>query len=179
MVEDFNFRFYGAIDASAMQQKVNNAGFDWDAYDFRQKVHKVHRETKTIPLIWNEQLTGKQKLWEGYELFSDELKQILHILNNAQKRIGVLHTAILINLEKQMQVYPHIDAHPFFKSVHRIHIPIFTNPQCLFTVAGETIHMQEGEIWEINNDAKMHSVVNNGDTDRIHLLLDWRELAKT
>ena len=31
--------------------------------------------------------------------------------------------------------------------------------------------MQEGQCWEINN-AKNHSVENNGTTDRIHLLID-------
>jgi hypothetical protein len=34
--------------------------------------------------------------------------------------------------------------------------------------------MKEGEIWEINNDDKYHSVENRGETDRIHLLIDWK-----
>jgi hypothetical protein len=35
--------------------------------------------------------------------------------------------------------------------------------------------MKEGEIWEVNNDKKKHSVHNNGDEDRVHLLIDWVE----
>ena len=34
--------------------------------------------------------------------------------------------------------------------------------------------MKPGEIWEINNDLKPHSVKNDGDDDRIHLLIDYR-----
>ena len=30
-----------------------------------------------------------------------------------------------------------------------------------------------GELWEINNDKKKHSVDNFGDNDRIHLIVDW------
>jgi hypothetical protein len=32
--------------------------------------------------------------------------------------------------------------------------------------------MKKGELWEINNDGKMHSVRNGGAEDRVHLLID-------
>ena len=35
-----------------------------------------------------------------------------------------------------------------------------------------TIKLFEGEIWEINNK-RTHSVVNSGDSARIHLISDW------
>ena len=53
----------------------------------------------------------------------------------------------------------------------RTHIPIITNSEVTFTVGGETKFLKEGEIWEINN-TKEHSVDNNSDIDRIHLLID-------
>ena len=34
-------------------------------------------------------------------------------------------------------------------------------------------YLKEGEVWEINNVKKLHSVSNKGNSDRIHLLLDW------
>jgi aspartyl/asparaginyl beta-hydroxylase (cupin superfamily) len=57
---------------------------------------------------------------------------------------------------------------------NRTHIPIKTNDNVLFTVAGETINMKEGEIWEFNNQ-KYHSVHNNGDEDRWHLIIDYQK----
>ena len=83
-----------------------------------------------------------------------------------------IHTAILIKLPAGKSIPTHIDAAPHFKLYKRIHIPIITNPQCLFTVGGETIHMKCGEMWEINNDTKPHSVHNKGAEDRVHLLVD-------
>ena len=31
------------------------------------------------------------------------------------------------------------------------------------------------KVWEIKNTDKIHSVVNNGQTDRIHLIIDWKK----
>jgi hypothetical protein len=39
--------------------------------------------------------------------------------------------------------------------------------------------MKVGEIWEMNNDKLSHSVVNDGDEDRIHLIIDWCEKTPT
>ena len=33
--------------------------------------------------------------------------------------------------------------------------------------------MKEGEIWQINNSGKQHSVVNTSKLDRVHLIVDW------
>ena len=40
-----------------------------------------------------------------------------------------------------------------------------------YTVNGETVNMKEGECWEINNQ-RPHSVLNDSDIDRVHLLVD-------
>jgi hypothetical protein len=55
---------------------------------------------------------------------------------------------------------------------HRIHIPIITNGQVVFTIGGEEKGLGEGEMWEVNN-AKLHAVDNHNDADRIHLIIDW------
>jgi aspartyl/asparaginyl beta-hydroxylase (cupin superfamily) len=38
-------------------------------------------------------------------------------------------------------------------------------------IDGERKFMRVGEIWEVNNN-KVHQVWNEGDTDRVHLLID-------
>ena len=55
---------------------------------------------------------------------------------------------------------------------HRIHLSIITNDEVWFTVGNETIHMREGELYEINN-RRMHSVKNAGSEDRVHLIMDY------
>jgi hypothetical protein len=53
----------------------------------------------------------------------------------------------------------------------RLHIPVTTNPDVEFVLAGQRIIMEPGEVWYHNFNLP-HSVVNKGATDRIHLVLD-------
>ncbi|MBR7635638.1 aspartyl/asparaginyl beta-hydroxylase domain-containing protein [Janthinobacterium lividum] len=53
----------------------------------------------------------------------------------------------------------------------RIHIPIHTSPQVLFTIDGETVHFTAGHAWYMDASC-LHAVHNRGMTPRIHLVLD-------
>lgn len=53
----------------------------------------------------------------------------------------------------------------------RLHIPLQTNPQVEFFLADERIVMNEGECWFLNLSLP-HRVINRGETDRIHLVVD-------
>ena len=141
---------------------------DWERYTFRQRVHKVHSQTKTVPLIWDERLKGEIIYHEDYNHF----KPFLESLPLGK---GYIQSAILINLPAGASIPTHVDSALFFKRFHRLHIPLVTNERCFFTVGNETRHLQQGEIWEIDNDNQFHSVENGGSTDRIHLLIDFHK----
>lgn len=53
----------------------------------------------------------------------------------------------------------------------RLHIPIITNDKVTFFVGGEKIKMTPGKLYYVNF-SKLHYVKNEGDEDRIHLVLD-------
>jgi quercetin dioxygenase-like cupin family protein len=53
----------------------------------------------------------------------------------------------------------------------RLHVPITTNPQVEFRLNGRRIIMNEGECWYLRL-SDPHSVMNRGDTDRVHLVID-------
>ncbi len=53
----------------------------------------------------------------------------------------------------------------------RIHIPVITNPEVEFYVAGERIAMQEGESWYVNFNLP-HRLYNGSAADRVHLVID-------
>lgn len=53
----------------------------------------------------------------------------------------------------------------------RLHLPIATNPGVTFVVAGSRIDMQPGELWYTNVNLP-HRVSNEGERDRVHLVLD-------
>jgi hypothetical protein len=53
----------------------------------------------------------------------------------------------------------------------RVHVPITTNAETRFVVGGERLQMGPGECWYANFSLP-HSVVNEGSTDRVHLVID-------
>ncbi len=59
----------------------------------------------------------------------------------------------------------------FEDGVIRLHIPVVTNPQVEFYLGGERVTMHEGELWYLDF-AQKHRVENNGEKDRIHLVID-------
>ena len=167
-MSDFNFKFIGPAP------ELETGNLNWSEYTFRQDNFGVHKETLTVPLLWNEnnnEYPPKIIRHKNYEAFKGYLDQLEFFLGD-----GHIQTAILIKLPAGKSVSPHVDSAPFFRYFRRIHIPIVTNPQCLFTVGDETIHMKKGEMWEIDNDNKVHSVDNGGAEDRVHLLIDFYSL---
>ncbi|MEZ5448581.1 MAG: aspartyl/asparaginyl beta-hydroxylase domain-containing protein [Thiolinea sp.] len=53
----------------------------------------------------------------------------------------------------------------------RLHIPIVTNEQVKFVLNGERVVLNEGECWYLRL-SDLHSVENNGITERVHLVVD-------
>ena len=53
----------------------------------------------------------------------------------------------------------------------RLHIPVRTNPDVEFMLNGKQLDLKEGECWYLRLSLP-HSVVNRGDEDRVHLVVD-------
>ena len=77
----------------------------------------------------------------------------------------------LMGLEAGAVVPEHVDAHYYWRTHLRVHIPVITNPEVAFTCAGKTVHMQPGECWLLDSFYK-HEVANRGSELRIHLVMD-------
>ena len=169
-----NFKYIGKIKVNSFKDKINNFNNKlWDSFDFRQKTFEVHKETKTIPLIFDTDFRLSNPTYlNQYETFKDEFK----IINNKLKKIygkGFIIRAILVLLKSNSKINKHIDTGKSLSICHRVHIPIITNKEVLFEIDNEIKNLKEGEMWEINNSEKLHSVINNSNTNRIHLIVDW------
>ncbi|MDX1556797.1 MAG: aspartyl/asparaginyl beta-hydroxylase domain-containing protein, partial [Xanthomonadales bacterium] len=68
-------------------------------------------------------------------------------------------------------VPPHVDVNYHWFNRVRIHIPITTTPDVLFHCGGKHVHMAPGEAWLFNSWME-HTVENNSDAMRVHLVLD-------
>lgn len=78
----------------------------------------------------------------------------------------------LLSLSPQSYIKEHRDDSAGYKDgFFRIHIPIQTNPKVVFKLNGNTLPMQVGECWYADFNLP-HYVANDGENDRIHLVLD-------
>jgi len=168
-----NFRNYGLFDVSNFKKIIQEADLDWNEFDFRQNKFDVHKETKTIPILFDPSFSINKKETKHYELFKEEIDKIESHLKHILQEDGKVFRAILVNLPKKKEIPTHKDKGESLRIPRRIHIPIYTNKECSFTVGEITKNMKEGEIWEIDNAGRTHSVSNMGDEDRIHLIVDW------
>ena len=84
---------------------------------------------------------------------------------------GVWGRSRLMGLAAGREVPSHIDVNYYWRTHLRIHIPVITNPDVLFTCGGETVHMAAGDCW-IFDSFRWHDVQNKGGEQRIHLVLD-------
>ena len=88
---------------------------------------------------------------------------------------GAFPRVMLARMAPGGVIHPHRDANPAAKWPHKIHLPLFTNPDVAFYVDGVEYHFAEGEAVEVNNMG-VHAVANRGETDRIHLIFEYYDL---
>jgi len=81
----------------------------------------------------------------------------------------------LMSLAAGEEIALHADRNAAYDSgVIRIHVPIQTTPQLVFTVNGEQLHFSEGDCWYLNASC-MHGVQNPSELDSVHLIIDCRK----
>ena len=89
----------------------------------------------------------------------------------------VLARSRLMRLNAGAEVTAHVDFNYHWYSRVRIHIPLITTPEVRFFCGEEDIHMAAGECW-IFDSWRWHNVVNNGEHDRVHLVIDTAGSSK-
>lgn len=83
-----------------------------------------------------------------------------------------MESARLLRLGAQAKIREHRDYKMSLEDgIARVHIPVQTNPQVEFFLDQKTVPMNEGEVWYLNLNLP-HSVVNHGENERVHLVLD-------
>ena len=183
---DGNFRKLGMADVRPIARKVAKfSDEDWRAADFRQRRYEVHRDTCTIPLVFDEDFrhTHPTRLPALAE-FEAELRPVLAGVAETYERspgaerlvaqfgYGYFVRATLVRLEPGGSIPEHTDNNFSLVHSHRVHVPIVTNDEVRFRVGSEVRTLGVGEVTEINN-RRMHEVTNGGTDARVHLILDF------
>jgi Flp pilus assembly protein TadD len=161
------------FDVGAVKERVGQiAQARWR--DSRRELEfEVHRDTQALVLVRFEDYRHPLPQYlELYDELEDELRPVLDFIARYYRDNGFIVRVLLAKLRAGGSIASHRDSGYSLLNCHRVHIPITTNDKTIFTVGGEDRLMRVGEFWEINN-ALAHAVVNRGDEDRIHLIIDW------
>lgn len=181
-----NFNYIGNVDISELARLVDElTEEDWHSDSYRQNRYEAHRETQTIPLVYDADFRHshptrlpalqkyQQAIYPILELVAD------HFENTddgqaliKQHGLGYFIRTSLVRLVHDGVIPAHQDGNFSLTHSHRVHVPVVTNEDVEFTVGEQTIVMTAGEVIEINN-RRAHSVSNKGELPRIHLILDF------
>lgn len=174
-----SFRRLGTVDIEPLARLVDSFGEQaWSEYIRRQQRFAPHRDTHTIPLLFDEDMRHADPTpWPRFEQAKPVLAPVLNVIRHANSAgpgedEGYFVRIILTRLGSGAVITPHRDRGESIMQSHRYHVAIRTNDHVDFAIDGEVQHFAPGEIWEINN-RKYHAVRNLGQDARIHLILDY------
>lgn len=121
--------------------------------------------THTVP-----ELMGKHSEYRD-NIYMDNFPSVKKLLSTIECPVM---SARFLNLQAGAIIKQHKDAElAFEKGEARLHFPVFTNPKVEFYCETERIFLNEGDCWYLNANLP-HRVTNNGNADRVHLVVDCK-----
>jgi quercetin dioxygenase-like cupin family protein len=175
MKENDSFLFIGKMPSfkELLDDVLSLTQKDWLDYKQRKSAGGAAAEnTDTIPLVYDlKHRIDSRILHKDYERFSTYIDEAIMVVTEKIGEVKV-QQAMLTNLRAGIVIPRHRDKGPLTAKTHRIHVPVTTNSECIFSVGEEYRNLEAGDIWIIDNVNRYHSVENNGDSDRVHLIID-------
>lgn len=175
MKENKAFLFVGNMPSfdNLLNDVLSLTQEDWSRYKKRKTAGGAAAEnTDTIPLVYDlKHRLNSGILHENYERFSRYIDDAVLAANGYTDEIKVKQ-AMLTRLRAGAIIPRHKDQGPLTAKTHRIHVPVITNTECIFTVGSNSKNLEAGQIWVIDNVNRYHSVENKGIADRVHLIID-------
>lgn len=164
-------------DSEHLRHLLANANEEiWEKNDFRQKAFNVHRNTKSIVYVWSNFSDVDYQAIETHipEDDPDPLHQeVWRIAQRMKRHYGETSTItklMLAKLDKRSEIIEHFDQGNLTR-IHRCHLPVITNLECLFLIDRRAYNFMPGLAFEFNNQ-RLHGVKNNSEVDRVHLICD-------
>lgn len=173
------------IDVAPILAELDARPDLWDRRPERRGGTSPHRETSDIWLrymdpaliLTHDFSKPHRSVWypEANALPSlhDIIMQVRDAFGGALEMGGHLITRIAPG----RQVYPHHDLGTWHSEyfTDKVWIPLRANDQCVNWVEDESMVWKPGEVWQHDN-LITHAVSNNGDTERICLILTFRRM---
>lgn len=177
MKENEPFLFLGEMSLfdNLLDEVLSLTDEDWTEYEGRKKRRgAASAVTDTIPLFYDvRQRIDSAILHKNHERFSTYIDEVVLA---AREHFGEveIQQAMLTRLRAGVVIPEHRDAGRVTKVTHRMHVAVITNPECIFTIGSESMNLKPGQMWNIDNVGRLHSLRNDGPTHRIHMIVDVR-----
>jgi hypothetical protein len=170
------------IDVAFLLQNISNNPQLFNELTARQDVPGTpHQDTQSIFLRW----AASSSIHAAFNELSSVNYPALTLLPEAQDLIDrifietesiELGRALIVSLKPGGFIDPHADEGSYADHFERFHLCLKSDEGNLFFSEhepghGEYVHMQAGELWAFNHKRK-HWLVNNSDSERIHLIVD-------
>lgn len=167
----------GFVDTSAISIALQLHSELWNAHNSRKDYEgSPHRETSDI---WVRTAEKREDFPNPHYPVWYPAAQVLpvrQLIFALMARVEAEHLgAVLITkIPPGCRVKPHADTgwHPAFFQC-KLYLPLASNDKCVFRVDDEKAVMRTGEVWWVDNTLE-HEVVNDGETDRITLIVCMR-----
>lgn len=150
---------------------------DWDFNNYRQTTGNM-QHTKSIPIMHTAMcVTGENTMAAidsirpepMYEKFIPVIQPVLDLLKEHYSFDK--YAAFLAYLKPQSVIGMHPDVGYFLTKCHRIHVPLLTNPKVAYVIEDKEYYWERGNVYEFDN-TRLHGVVNNSDSPRVHLVVN-------
>ena len=167
--EKLNQRFYDYKQVFPFLEKFKHHN-EYIKYDV---LNIIKNDWKSWPekYLYNNEDGWKVFPFYGFNIWIDENCKKCPTIYKLLKTIPGLRTASLSRLRPDTKLIPHQGWAELSNNVLRCHYGIFVKDNCIIGCENEITEMRENEII-VFDDSKIHYAENNGNQDRIVLILD-------
>jgi hypothetical protein len=145
---------------------------DWFVLDYRKKMFPTSSQNIYDSILLRHSKTYKTIDIENLILFDKFFPALEPILNELANYYTIVdYVAFMTRLGSGGHIAVHKDSGEFLETIHRVHIPLLTNSEAIYIVDNDSVCMERGIIYEIDNQ-RSHGVNNLGQSDRVHLIIN-------
>jgi aspartyl/asparaginyl beta-hydroxylase len=171
------------IDVIPALSQIAAAAEFWGQFPVRTEGRSPHRESRDIWLrfrAWDE-LTDRRNYGEPHFAVWYPAWHALPALHPIvfdiarQVEAEYIGGILLTSIPAGARIYPHHDRgswHAEWLNT-KVYVILSANDACINRYESEEYRMRTGEAWQFDNQV-VHSVENNGETDRISLIITMR-----
>lgn len=174
--DNWGINHFDVVKIEKIKKEITQYIDEWLIDVSRQKKFQAHEQTfmyqlKELNYGWN--LKDKVKSTSPNTFKTDGAREeVEYIYKKLESLVeGKVVRCEVINMLPNSRIRTHKDTSDLLYVSRRFHIPIITNKDCTFIVEEQSFHLQEANIYELNN-RRYHSVQNFSDQNRVHLIID-------